>query len=160
MSDVLTVLLVEVPRRREPTDPSGDAASAGEAPERQVTASVRGRGGTVIGLDGVATGGVFHLASDAALAGLEVIERLPVDARIAVCTGELASVGPGVAGPAVDRARELLRLAAPGQILVGGTTAVMVSHMLPPGCELVDLVPEAQLQVETLLSAFGLSLPR
>jgi hypothetical protein len=142
--DVLTFLLTEFdPRSQPPLDRSvgellretvqdagGDLmdtepARGGEAPPRVLTA-------------------VFHVAGDAALTAVKLSRLLTespqASVRMALCTGEVADDGPGGSPgpPALSRAAELLRFAAPQQILATASTAVMASPALPLGAELVD----------------------
>ncbi|HYZ97191.1 MAG TPA: AAA family ATPase, partial [Acidimicrobiales bacterium] len=86
----------------------------------------------------------FHIAADAAHAAVRLGQVLPTvpprrRPRLALSTGEVARHGDGYRGLAVDRVRQLAALPVEATILVAATTAVMVSHALPRGTELVDL---------------------
>jgi hypothetical protein len=90
----------------------------------------------------------FHIAADAATAALRLAEALPAGEvtapgrpplRIALCTGEVDPTEDGYRGPTVERALQLAALPVDGKILVSASTAVMISHALPRGADLVDL---------------------
>jgi AAA ATPase domain len=90
----------------------------------------------------------FHIAADAATAAVRLAEALPAAGvsrpdrpplRIALCTGEVDPTDDGYRGPAVERALQLAALPVDGTILVSASTAVMISHALPRGADLVDL---------------------
>jgi hypothetical protein len=159
--DVLTFLLTEFDPRSQPAldrsvgelvretveDAGGDLMPAG-AGGRQ------GEGGNAGVGDPAILTAVFHVAGDAALTAVK-LSRLLTDSaeagvRMALCTGEVDNAddgegdstetgGPGApGGPALSQATELLRHAAPQQILATASTAVMASPALPVGAELVD----------------------
>jgi hypothetical protein len=139
--DVLTILMTHETHRPVPAGGAGPGA-----PDDDLVAAVTAAGGRVVTSAPPTACAVFHLASDAAAAAMELAATPggsgPADAarpKVALCTGEVTAAPGALQGPAFDRARALVGLAAPGQILVSGTTAVMVSHALPPGAELVDL---------------------
>lgn len=141
MPVVLTILMTLETHRPAPAG----GASSGALDDDRVAAAVTAAGGTVVTPGAPTACAVFHLASDAAAAAMRIVGQAagpgsPAEARpcVALCTGEVD--GPvSLHGPAFERAGALVRLAAPGQVLVSGTTAVMISHALPPGAELVDL---------------------
>jgi hypothetical protein len=90
----------------------------------------------------------FHIAADAATAAVRLAEALRAAAvgrpdrpplRIALCTGEVDPTDDGYRGPAVERVLQLAALPVDGTILVSASTAVMISHALPRGADLVDL---------------------
>jgi AAA ATPase domain len=90
----------------------------------------------------------FHIAADAATAAVRLARALPPAAparpdqrplRIALCTGEVDPTDDGYRGSAVERALQLSALPVDGTILVAASTAVMISHALPRGADLVDL---------------------
>jgi hypothetical protein len=158
VQDVLTFLLTEFdPRSQLPLDRSVDELlretvqdAGGDLvdPERPSDAP-----GTVAGVTGVDPGGdgppsvlaaVFHVAGDAAVTAVK-LSRLLTESpqaavRMALCTGEASDdrEATGTRAPALTRATELLRFAAPQQILATASTAVMASPALPTGAELVD----------------------
>ena len=92
----------------------------------------------------------FHIAADAATAAVRLAQTLPTAGtgstrpddgrpRLALCTGDVEPTDGGYRGPAVDRALRLAALPVDATILVAASTAVMISHALPRGAELVDL---------------------
>jgi hypothetical protein len=90
----------------------------------------------------------FHIAADAATAAVRLAEALGAAGvgrpdrpplRIALCTGEVDPTDDGYRGPAVERALQLAALPVDGTILVSASTAIMISHALPRGADLVDL---------------------
>ena len=130
MSDVLTFLLIEFPPDDHPV--------TGVKPGAVVNEAVRAAGGTVTDDAGSHTA-VFHIASGAALAAVQVARTLnAAPPRMALCTGEADTHGSTLGGAARARARALLRLAHRRQILVTASTAVMASPALPRQAELVD----------------------
>lgn len=149
MADVLTYLVVKVPgsstsgagsRRRLTTEDVVDAlTAAGGAVVRQ---AVHDRH------DPTVVAATFVLASDALRAALAV--RRPaatagaagadrdVPFRAAVCTG-VADAGEAVSAEAMWAcAHDLVAAAAPGEVLVAASTAVVVGNALPPRTNLVD----------------------
>lgn len=142
MPDVLTILMTHGAHRPTPAGAPGSRAPADDP----VATAVAATGGTLAATAPRTACAVFHLASDAAAAAMSIVGQARgrdhasrTHPRVALCTGEVTGAPDALGGPALDRARALVALAAPGQILVSGTTAVMVSHALPPGAELVDL---------------------
>jgi hypothetical protein len=90
----------------------------------------------------------FHIAADAAAAAVRLAQTAPRTEgsrpdrralRIALCTGEVDLTDDGYRGSAVDRTLRLAALPIDGTILVAASTAVMISHALPRGADLVDL---------------------
>jgi hypothetical protein len=90
----------------------------------------------------------FHMAADAATAAVRLAQALPAAGagrpgrrplRITLCTGEVDATDDGYRGPAVERALQLAALPVDGTILVSASTAVMISHALPRGADLMDL---------------------
>jgi hypothetical protein len=83
----------------------------------------------------------FHLAGDAAVAAVRLAGTLTdaTGTHLALSTGEIEVTATGHHGPARDRVDDLAALAGHGHVLLTASTAVMVSHALPPGLELVDL---------------------
>jgi hypothetical protein len=112
----------------------GDAARA--------RALVEEAGGAVVAEEGAAGGplvAVFHVAADAALAAVRVAAALDATGRprMALATGEVE-----VARRRVDALAGLV--AAPGAdgvALLASSAAVMVTHALPVGADLVDRGP-------------------
>ncbi|HEV7763076.1 MAG TPA: AAA family ATPase [Acidimicrobiales bacterium] len=139
MQDVLTFLLTEFdPRSQPPLD-----RSVGEL----LRETVQDAGGDLMDTGSEADppavlAAVFHVAGDAALTAVKLSRLLtesPQTAiRMALCTGEVTDDVAGGGTPALSRATELLRFAAPQQILATASTAVMASPALPVGAELVD----------------------
>jgi tetratricopeptide (TPR) repeat protein len=139
VQDVLTFLLTEFdPRSQPPLD-----RSVGEL----LRETVQDAGGDLMDTGGDADppavlAAVFHVAGDAALTAVKLSRLLtesPQTAiRMALCTGEVTDDVAGGGTPALNRATELLRFAAPQQILATASTAVMASPALPVGAELVD----------------------
>jgi hypothetical protein len=148
VSEVLTILLVQV--RAGPAVPGPeDAPASGWASVDDIVAATGGSvfertvdlGGDEPGATAEScTWAAFHIAADAASAAIRIAHASPAGRRrVALCTGEVSRSDGDYRGPAVERARELADLAVGGDVLVAGTTAVMVSHALPPGADLVDL---------------------
>jgi AAA ATPase domain len=83
----------------------------------------------------------FHLAGDALAAAVRLAgtRRAGPWPRVALCTGDVDTAGGRHVGPARDRADALADRAGEAVVLLTASTAVMVSHALPPGAELVDL---------------------
>ena len=83
----------------------------------------------------------FHLAGDAAAAAARLAAAFTDDdrPRVALSTGEVEMVGSSPRGPARERADELAGTDQPAMVVMTASTAVMVTHALPPGVELVDL---------------------
>jgi len=81
----------------------------------------------------------FHLAADAVAAVERVVAALPAEGapRAALATGELHVAGGRHAGPARERVDALVASAGVAGVLVSASTAVMVTHALPAGVELV-----------------------
>jgi hypothetical protein len=142
----MTILLVDVSvgPGQSPDDGGWDqldetvAASGGAIFERTVDLAHAG----TIAL------AAFHIAADAAIAAVRLAEALRAAGvgrpdrpplRIALCTGEVDPTDDGYRGPGVERALQLAALAIDGTILVSASTAVMISHALPRGADLVDL---------------------
>lgn len=121
MSDVLTFLLIELDpeEHHAPGTPPGDV----------VIEAVRAAGGSIGTTIGATVTTVFHLASSAALAAVQVARSSPAPPRMALCTGD---------DRAQSRANALLRLTHPRQILLTASTAVMASPALPRQAELLD----------------------
>lgn len=132
MSDVLTFLLIEL----DPEEQHAPGAQPGDV----VVEAVRAAGGNVGATEGAVVTTVFHLASSAALAAVQVARTSATPPRMALCTGDSATSGStlGVGGAAQLRATALLRLAHPRQILLTASTAVMASPALPRQAELLD----------------------
>jgi hypothetical protein len=156
--EVLTILLTELP--------VGVAEPGDDIHWVQLDEIVSACGGTVFGRTVDLAHGqtaatalaAFHIAADAANAALRLAPAIREGAggdagpatrqrrqgpdrraRVVLCTGEVVATDDGYRGPAVDRARQLASLPVEAQILVAASTAVMVSHALAPGTELVDL---------------------
>jgi AAA ATPase domain len=148
VSEVMTILLVDLP------------AQLGGMPERggweSVDQILAAAGGAVFertvdlahGRPNATALAAFHIAADAAAGAVRLAEALPAAPatrpdrralRLALCTGEVDRTENGYRGPAVDRTLQLAALPVDGTILVAASTAVMVSHALPRGAELVDL---------------------
>lgn len=121
MSDVLTFLLIEL-------DPE-DHHAPGTPPGDVVIDAVQTAGGSIGTTVGATVTTVFHLASSAALAAVQVARSSSAPPRMALCTG---------ADGAQLRANALLRLTHPRQILLTASTAVMASPALPRQAELLD----------------------
>jgi tetratricopeptide (TPR) repeat protein len=130
LSDVLTFLLIEL-------DPEVHHAP-GQPPGDVVMEAVHAAGGSVGATDSGVVTAVFHLASSAALAAVQVARATAAPPRMALCTGEAAPTGTMLGGAAQRRAVALLRLAHPRQILLTASTAVMASPALPRQAELLD----------------------
>jgi AAA ATPase domain len=142
----MTILLVDLP-----VGPGDSADHSGWGELDEVVADVGGAifermvdlaGGGTIAL------AAFHIAADAASAAVRLAQSLPVAGvtrpdrrplRIALCTGEVDPTDDGYRGSAVERTLQLAALPVDGTILVSASTAVMVSHALPRGADLVDL---------------------
>ncbi len=142
----MTILLVDLP------------VGPGDSPDHggwdQLDETVADAGGAIfertvdLAHAGTIALAAFHIAADAAAAGVRLAEALPVAGvtrperrplRIALCTGEVDPTDDGYRGSAVERALQLAALPVDGTILVSASTAVMISHALPRGADLVDL---------------------
>jgi hypothetical protein len=144
----MTILLVDLP------------VGPGDSPDHggwgQLDEAVAAAGGAVFGrtvdlAHGQATTtalAAFHIAADAAGAAVHLALALPPadgirpdrrPLRIALCTGEVDQTDDGYRGSAVERTLQLAALPVDGTILVAASTAVMISHALPRGADLVDL---------------------
>ena len=107
-------------------------------------------GGAVVadeGADGGPLVAAFHVAADAALAAVRVAAALDATGRprMVLATGEVEATPAGYRGRARERADALARLdEATGEdavALLAASAAVMVTHALPPGADLVDRGP-------------------
>jgi AAA ATPase domain len=145
----MTILLADVP------------LGPGDSPDRGgwglLDETVAGVGGVVFertvdlahGNAGTTALAAFHIAADAATAAVRLVRTLPPagaatrpgrrPVRIALCTGEVDPTDDGYRGSAVERALQLSALPIDATILVAASTAVMISHALPRGADLVDL---------------------
>jgi hypothetical protein len=144
----MTILLVDL------------AAGPGDPPDHggwgQLDEAVAATGGTIFertvdlahGHAATTAMAAFHMAADAAAAAVRLAQTasgaegaLPDRGalRIALCTGEVDPTDDGYGGSAVERTRRLAALPVDGTILVAASTAVMISHALPRGADLVDL---------------------
>ncbi len=81
----------------------------------------------------------FHLAADAVAAVERVMGAIPAEgaARAALVTGEVEVDGGRHAGPARERVDALAASVEDVGVVVSASTAVMVTHALPAGLELV-----------------------
>lgn len=104
----------------------------------------------------------FHLAGDAAEVARQVTatpgEGRPP--RAVLVTGEVEVVDGRARGPARDRAEALAtQISRQAGIVMAASTAVMVTHALPPGEELVDIgvvrLPDGRDERAYLLQAVG-----
>ncbi|HET6663923.1 MAG TPA: AAA family ATPase, partial [Acidimicrobiales bacterium] len=147
MSEVMTILLVDL------------AVGPGDSPDHggwgQLDETVAASGGAIFertvdlanGHAATTAMAAFHIAADAAAAAVRLAETVPPDEtrrarralRIALCTGEVDPTDDGYCGSAVERTLRLAALPVDGTILVAASTAVMISHALPRGADLVDL---------------------
>jgi hypothetical protein len=142
----MTILLVDVS-----VGPGDSPDQAGWDPLDETVASA---GGAIfertvdLARSGTIALAAFHIAADAAAAAVRLAEALPAaevsrpdrpPLRIALCTGEVDPADDGYRGPAVERALQLAALPVDGTILVSASTAVMISHALLRGSDLVDL---------------------
>ena len=144
----MTILLVDLP------------VGPGDSPDhggwRPLDDIVTETGGSVFertvdlahGTAGTTALAAFHIAADAATAAVRLARELPSAAparpgsrqlRIALCTGEVDPMHDGYRGSAVERTLQLSALPVDATILVAASTAVMISHALPRGADLVDL---------------------
>ena len=142
----MTILLVDLP------------VGPGDSPDHggwgQLDETVADAGGAIfertvdLAHAGTIALAAFHIAADAATAAVRLAEALPAAGvtrperrplRIALCTGEVDPTDDGYRGSAVERALRLAALPVDGTILVSASTAVMISHALPRGADLVDL---------------------
>jgi class 3 adenylate cyclase/tetratricopeptide (TPR) repeat protein len=108
--------------------------------QRGVTLKARG--------EGDATLSVFHRASDAAVAALELAQALRVEpwpegialqVRLALHTGEAFERDGDYYGPTLNRAARLRSLAAGGQLLVSEATVALLRDQLSAEAQIVDL---------------------
>jgi tetratricopeptide (TPR) repeat protein len=130
---VLTVLRVDVDARH-----AGAVHAALREAEDQVVAPE-----VVTCVDtGVTTLVVaFHLAGDALAAAVRLAGggRGPHRPRMVLSTGEVVLADGRHTGPARERVDSLAARVGDATALLTAATAVMVSHALPPGAELIDL---------------------
>ncbi|HEX6419151.1 MAG TPA: AAA family ATPase [Acidimicrobiales bacterium] len=84
----------------------------------------------------------FHLASEAAAVAVRMAAATGgTGLRVALATGEVDRRRGRLHGPARQRVDALATAADDPRVLLSASTAVMVSHTLPPGLELVDAGP-------------------
>ena len=129
-----------------------DPEAAGPAMARHdalVEAAVSAHGGAVVRPrgEGDSRFAVFARPPGAVAAALAVQQSLeaeawqvvpPIRVRIAVHTGDADLRQGDYYGSAVNRCARLRSLGHPGQILVSGPTADLVTEALPPGANLLD----------------------
>jgi hypothetical protein len=144
----MTILLVDLP-----VGPGGSPDHGGWG---QLDETVAAAGGAIFertvdlahGHAATTAVAAFHIAADAAAAAVRLAQTAPPTEgsgpdrralRIALCTGEVDLTDDGYRGSAVDRTLRLAALPIDGTILVAASTAVMISHALPRGADLVDL---------------------
>ncbi|HEX5946993.1 MAG TPA: AAA family ATPase [Acidimicrobiales bacterium] len=132
MSTVLTVLRVDADARHAGRVRALVAESGGADGEPEVIADLdAGRFTLVAG---------FHLAGDAAAIAARMAGALVDDPpRVTLSTGEVEMVGSSPRGPARERVDALAACDQAAPVVMTASTAVMVTHALPPGVELVDL---------------------
>jgi WD40 repeat protein len=134
-----------------------------------VDRAVERQGGRRIGdvLQGDATISVFHRASDAVRAGVDLQRALTggrIQVHCAAHTGEAVAVDDSFAGATLSRVARIRDLAEAGQVLISSTTARLIGGELPSDVHLVDLGPHRLAgfdQPETLFAvdAPGLAVP-
>lgn len=83
----------------------------------------------------------FHLAGDAATTAVRLARALVggPPPRLTLSTGEVTVTATRHGGPARERVDALAACAGDPRVLLTASTAVMVSHALPPGVDLVDI---------------------
>lgn len=133
VSAVLTVLRVDVAARDAARARAlmDDAEGCAAVPHREADVA-DGRAALVT---------AFHLAGDAAATALQLVGSLPGPPapRVTLATGDVDLDGDRVQGPARQRVDALATVDHPAQVLLTASTAVMVTHALPPGVELADI---------------------
>ena len=95
-------------------------------------------------LQGDATMSVFHRASDAVHAGVDLQRALAggrVQVHCGVHTGEAVAVDDSFAGATLSRVAHVRALAEAGQVILSATTARLASADLPSDVGLVELGP-------------------
>ena len=117
-------------------------------------------------LEGDATISVFHRASDAVRAGIDLQRGLTgrIRAQCAAHTGEAVAVDRGYAGATLSRVTRIRALADAGQLLLSATTARLAASDLPSDVRLLALGPHRLAgfdQPEQLVAvdAEGLTVP-
>ncbi len=84
----------------------------------------------------------FHLAGDAAVTAVRLARALAGGGpalRLTLSTGEITATATRHDGPARDRVDALAAYDRDARVLLTASTAVMISHALPPGVDLVDV---------------------
>ncbi|HEX6568273.1 MAG TPA: AAA family ATPase, partial [Acidimicrobiales bacterium] len=137
MPEVLTVLRVDADARHAPHVRAVVDDVEGAVGEPEVVAEPGAGRLTLVT--------AFHLAGDATAAAVRLSGAEGPTLRVALATGDAEHSGTRCRGPARDRVDALAALPGESRVLLSASTAVMVSHALPPGVELVDagLVPGA-----------------
>jgi WD40 repeat protein/class 3 adenylate cyclase len=111
-----------------------------------VDRAVERHGGRRIGdaIQGDATMSVFHRASDAVHAGVDLQRALAggrVQVHCGVHTGEAVAVDDNFAGATLSRVARVRALAEAGQVILSATTARLASADLPSDMGLMELGP-------------------
>ncbi len=132
MPTVLTVLRVDTDARHAASVRALITESGGTEGEPEIIAELDTGRFTVVAS--------FHLAGDAAAVAARMTGALADDPpRVVLSTGEVEMVGSSPRGPARERADALATSDHAAPVLMTASTAVMVTHALPPGVELVDI---------------------
>jgi hypothetical protein len=130
---VLTVLRVDVDARHAGPARAIVAEADGTVGEAEVVADPDAGRITLIT--------AFHLAGDAAAAAVRLAAALSSgpSPRLTLSTGEVERTAGRHEGPARERVDALAGRESDAAVLMTASTAVMVTHALPPGVELVDV---------------------
>ncbi len=130
---VLTVLRVDVDARHAGQVRALVAEAEGTVDEPEVIAEPDAGRITLVT--------AFHLAGDAAVTAVRLASAVVngPSPRVTLSTGDVERTSARHDGPARERVDALADRQGEAVVLMTASTAVMVTHALPPGVELVDL---------------------
>ena len=132
MPAVLTVLRVDADARHAGAVRAIVAESGGAEAQPEVVADLAAGRFSLVAL--------YHLAGDAAAVAARLAGTFAGDPpRVALSTGEVELVSGSPRGPTRDRVDAIATGDHAATVVMTASTAVMVTHALPPGVELVDL---------------------
>jgi WD40 repeat protein/class 3 adenylate cyclase len=113
-------------------------------------------------IQGDATMSVFHRASDAVHAGVDLQRALAggrVQVHCGVHTGEAVALDDSYAGATLSRVARVRALADAGQVLLSATTARLASADLPSDVRLMELGPHRLDGFDELETVFAVDAP-
>ncbi len=139
------------------TDLEGSTRSWEELPEAMKVAlarhdeilrgAIEANGGSVVKTTGDGVHAAFPNASEAVVAAIDAQlslasedwgEARSMSVRIGIHTGEAEQRGGDYYGPALNQAARLMAAGHGGQVLISGSTELLVRQLLPDGVSLVD----------------------